>query len=89
LSSPADVQSQIALNRINTATEVPSRLEKALALPVLSDRARVVGGLDVYTVAPKSNLTGAPAARQPGQGGEAAFKKLKARHASKAGGGRK
>jgi hypothetical protein len=65
----------------------PSKIDKALALPVLSDRARVVGGLDVYTIAPRSNMTGAPMAKQPGQGGEAAFKRLKAKHTAKLGGG--
>jgi hypothetical protein len=85
-TSNEDRNRRVALDKARQAG--PSKLDKALALPVLSDRARVVGGLDVYTVAPKSNITGAPAARQPGQGGEAAFKKLKARHATKASGRR-
>ncbi len=57
--------------------------EKALALPVLTNRARVEGGLGVYTVAPTVNLGWANIQKQPGQTGEEAFRRLKMRHQMK------
>jgi transcription factor SPN1 len=57
--------------------------DKALALPVLTNRARVEGGLGVYTVAPRANIDTSAIHRQPGQSGEEAFRRLKLRHQMK------
>jgi transcription factor SPN1 len=50
--------------------------ERALALPILSNRARIEGGVGAYTVAPRSNVNALGVQpKQPGQIGEAAFRR--------------
>lgn len=72
------------------AAEANAARDAALARPaVATNRARVEGGVGVYTVVPKSTVNMAmPVARAPGQSGEEAFRKLKARQQGKIGGGR-
>jgi transcription factor SPN1 len=57
--------------------------EKMLALPVLTNRATVQGGLGTYTTAPKVNINASEIQRQPGQTGEEAFRRLRMKHQMK------
>jgi transcription factor SPN1 len=63
--------------------------DRALATPILSNRARVEGGVGTYTIAPKSNVNvGGGLARAPGHGSEDAFRRIKMKQAGKTRGGR-
>jgi len=53
---------------------------KALALPVLTNRARLEGSSTNYTIAPRNTIQPGAIQRQPGQASEAAFRKLKMKH---------
>lgn len=62
--------------------------ERKLAAPSRQNRARVEGGHASYTVVPKSNYA-VGMGQRAGASGEEAFRKFKARHQQKAGGGRR
>jgi len=72
-----------------TSSQSNAARDAALARPdQVTNRARVQGGLGVYTVVPKSNINQMlPVARAPGQSGEEAFRRMKARQQGKIGGG--
>jgi len=54
--------------------------DRALAAPVMTNRARVEGGVGTYSIAPRPNMNAAGMhARAPGRGGEEQFRKMKAR----------
>lgn len=56
--------------------------ERALATPILTQRARVEGGVGTYTIAPKSNVNAGMMGRAPGRSGEEQFRKMKAKNAA-------
>jgi hypothetical protein len=56
---------------------------KSLALPVLTNRARLEGSVTNYTIAPRNNIQAGAIQRQPGQASEAAFRRLKMKHQQK------
>lgn len=64
--------------------------EKELELPVKGNRARAVIETKTYSIVPKNNqVTGGNFARPLGASGEDAFRRMKARQAIAAGGGKK
>lgn len=81
---PSSLQSQ---ESIPIDERVAAR-NKALARPSIApNRARVEGGIGMYTVVPKSSARPLANARAPGQSGEDAFRRMKARQQGKIGGG--
>ncbi|KAF2427157.1 transcription factor iws1 [Tothia fuscella] len=70
--------------RPSQASQNPNQAarDRALATPVLTQRARVEGGLGTYTIAPKSNVNAGMMGRAPGRSGEEQFRKLKAKNAT-------
>ena len=70
-----------------TASELAR--ERALATPVMTNRARVEGGAGTYTIAPKSNIPMGEGLRAPGHRSDAAFRKIQMRQAGKGGGSKR
>jgi transcription factor SPN1 len=60
--------------------------DRALAAPVLGNRARVEGGIGTYTIAPRQNNNHAAGGNlgraAPGRTGEEQFRRLKAKNAA-------
>lgn len=71
------------------AAAVAAARARQLEAPIRGNRARVEGGVSSYHVVPKNNIPQGQAAQRMGAGGDAVFRRMKARQMGKAGGGRR